>query len=334
MPVRNVHGDSDAKEIAKKLAQQHPNLLGPSMVSSEQLERLADKFIQHKKMLEIKRKQEHEAQVRKALMDDDSDDDPEPVVRHDLKQPLSRGRGPDSGTTSAFRRQTCDSDAHLASTAPPSRHTPQFQEDDALASLVPQRKAPSALAQPEDDALSSLLSRPAPSSRLTPCGRLPLASLDTTNEGLGGKSCEASLVTSSARTSSYSMTSAGASGATHPGGGRASRELGASEPLSPPTQLPSLKSELPSLRKAGLPALGTASSGAQSLAERSPKLVRREASSDSLELEEIGEEPRVPLHQTAEEGEDLNKVGLCSEKPLLRSSGMSARASLPSIHLR
>eukprot|EP00966_Prymnesium_polylepis_P283356 6547140-Prymnesium_polylepis.1 len=40
MPVRNVRPDSNAGDVAQRLAEQHPSLLGPNIVSSDQLERL------------------------------------------------------------------------------------------------------------------------------------------------------------------------------------------------------------------------------------------------------------------------------------------------------
>ena len=68
MPVRHVRADSDANELAEKLAGQHPSLLGPAVVSNEQLARLTAKLVQHKQMVDLKQQQEHEKQVRQALM--------------------------------------------------------------------------------------------------------------------------------------------------------------------------------------------------------------------------------------------------------------------------
>ena len=48
MPVRRLHAQSDPKVIAKALAEAHPSLLAPHIVSLSQLERLIGKLVEHK----------------------------------------------------------------------------------------------------------------------------------------------------------------------------------------------------------------------------------------------------------------------------------------------
>ena len=49
MPVREVQADSDIAELTDRLAEAHPTLLAPHVVSQEQLQRLVAKLIAHEK---------------------------------------------------------------------------------------------------------------------------------------------------------------------------------------------------------------------------------------------------------------------------------------------
>lgn len=75
MPVRRVSADSDAREIAEQLASTHPSMLGPHIVAQEQLQRLAQRLIEQKRLERLQEDRRREQKVREELLAEGSDEE-------------------------------------------------------------------------------------------------------------------------------------------------------------------------------------------------------------------------------------------------------------------
>ncbi|KAL3921052.1 MAG: hypothetical protein SGPRY_005035, partial [Prymnesium sp.] len=148
MPVRKLRSDSNPRDLAQTLADQHPRMLSPSIVSSEQLERLVSRLVSHRQSLDARKRESQASQRQEPLVESDEEAD-------DFAPPSP----PTQTTTSA---------SNLGNEAVPPRSRRIPIPEDALSSLStrPGASLPRKPPPPEDDALASLLSLP--SSRAHP----------------------------------------------------------------------------------------------------------------------------------------------------------------------
>ncbi|KAL1495962.1 hypothetical protein AB1Y20_014603 [Prymnesium parvum] len=326
MPVRNLRSDSNAKELAQKLAEQHPNLLDPSIVSAEQLERLTAKLVQHKQIRQLKKQQEHEQRVRQALLSDESDEEagkaapsvpasnshaaPDPAGSERSTRPLPEG---DSlARMMPSMRTAPPSEAHAL---PSSRRGAPPPEEDALSSLSTQpRVATSRLAPlPREDALSSLSSvGQAPSSRRAPLPENDSLSLLTSaptaasRHSTGSGATSASLSTSKASTEVPSQRLDPLMAPT----GRGAQSGVAPLERKPPEALAELRpTVLGSSSSSTAACMSSVKDGPSDAVQTTNR--RNDRHEDEIEeVEEFGqsEDDKSPHGLTMPDGEDLNKV--------------------------
>ncbi len=132
MPVRRVHADADPSELVDQLAEAHPNMLGPHVVTPEQLRRLVTKLIEQKKMERLEEEQKRQQQMREELIAEDLSEEDSPP-RTAAAMPPSRAPAPVRAPAPLTESRAAV--APSASTAMPARAARSAGPLDALDSL-------------------------------------------------------------------------------------------------------------------------------------------------------------------------------------------------------